>query len=261
MPVATRLTVDSCNPSLPATARWVSGRSSETPAAEEAVLALDDLGRDLEDGARPLLEAAHQPAGAGAALRDEGAGGGVAAAHAGGVDVVHQHARQGLGVELHRPAAVGRPADVHVRHRALHRVAREAQARLRVERAQLGQHVGDVLGVDAAARLQLAQPPARRQREVVEHRLHRRVEPVALAELQRQALPEVARADARRDRRPAPAAAPPARRRRGAGAGSPPRPAAPAGSRPPRARRRGSAPPRSRPAGARMAPICACRWS
>ena len=31
LPVATRLMVDSCSPSLPATARWVSGRSSETP--------------------------------------------------------------------------------------------------------------------------------------------------------------------------------------------------------------------------------------
>ena len=38
-----------------------------------------DLGRDPQDRPRPLLEAPHQPAGAGAALRDEGPGRGVAA--------------------------------------------------------------------------------------------------------------------------------------------------------------------------------------
>ena len=73
--------------------------------------------------------------------------------------------------------------------------AGEAQAGLGVERAQLGQHVGNVLGIDPAARLQLVRATARDERQVLQHRPHRRVQPVPVGKLQRQALLQVARTD------------------------------------------------------------------
>ena len=69
-------------------------------------------------------------------------------------------------------------------------------AGLRVEPAQLEDHLGQVLVVDVADPLQALQVAPGEKLEIVEQRLHRGVEPVALGELDGQALAEVPRADA-----------------------------------------------------------------
>ena len=100
----TRLTVDSCMEMASATVLRLSGFRCSTPCVQEAVLLAHDLLGDAQDGARALVEALHQPVGALQALeqvalvlrRARGLGdGGVVAA-------VDEHARQRVGVELHR---------------------------------------------------------------------------------------------------------------------------------------------------------------
>ncbi len=62
----------------------------------------------------------------------------------------------------------------------------------RIERADLGQHVEQILLVDAAEALQRCEIAAAEQVEMGDQRAHRRIEPVARGELQRQAFGEVA---------------------------------------------------------------------
>ena len=57
---------------------------------------------------------------------------------------------------------------------------------------------GEILGIDAAEPHQLLRVAAGEQRQVLDEPLHRRVEAVALLELERQALGEVAGEDAGR---------------------------------------------------------------
>ena len=68
-----------------------------------------------------------------------------------------------------------------------------ARRRLRIEAADLGDHVRQVLGIDAADRRQPPQVAPRQQVEIVEQRRHRRIQPVALGKLRRQALLQIAR--------------------------------------------------------------------
>ena len=70
----------------------------------------------------------------------------------------------------------------------LDRLEVELLAGPRIERAQLRQHVAQILVVDAAAAAQLAELAGRHQIEIVEQRLHRRIEAIALGELGAQAL-------------------------------------------------------------------------
>ena len=68
----------------------------------------------------------------------------------------------------------------------------------RIERFDLGDHLGEILGIDPADPHQRRDVARREQRQIVEETLHRRVEPVAVAQLQRQAFGEIAREDAGR---------------------------------------------------------------
>ena len=68
-----------------------------------------------------------------------------------------------------------------------------ARRRLRIERADLGDHVRKIIGIDAADRRQPPQVAPRQQIEIVEQRRHRRIQPVALGELRGQAFLQVAR--------------------------------------------------------------------
>ena len=70
----------------------------------------------------------------------------------------------------------------------LDRLEVESLAGARIERAQLRQHVAQILVVDAAAAAQLAQLAGGHQVEIVEQGLHRRIEAIALGELRAQAL-------------------------------------------------------------------------
>ena len=68
-----------------------------------------------------------------------------------------------------------------------------ARRRLRIETADLGDHLGEVVGIDAADRRQPPHLPSRQQIEIVEQRRHRRIQPIALGELRRQAFLQIAR--------------------------------------------------------------------
>ena len=79
---------------------------------EEAVLLAHDLGRDLEDGRGALVEALDQPVGGRRQSRGRSCvlGARRRCVTLRVVAAVDQHARQGVGVELDEPAAVGRGA-------------------------------------------------------------------------------------------------------------------------------------------------------
>ena len=68
----------------------------------------------------------------------------------------------------------------------------QSGGRLRVEGAQLRHHLGEILGIDAAHLHQPPHVPSRQQVQIVEQGRHRRVQPVALGKLRRQALLQVA---------------------------------------------------------------------
>ena len=68
----------------------------------------------------------------------------------------------------------------------------------RIERFDLGDHFGEILGVDLAEPHQRRGVAARPAAADFEQTLHRRIEPVAVAQLQRQAFREIAREDAGR---------------------------------------------------------------
>ena len=103
------------------------------------------------------------------------------------IAVVDQHARQGLGVELDDPAASGLGPHQDVGHDRLRQRRVEGEAGPRIERFDLGDHLGQILGIDTADPHQRGDVARGQQRQIVEQALHRRVEPVAVAQLQRQA--------------------------------------------------------------------------
>jgi hypothetical protein len=74
----------------------------------------------------------------------------------------------------------------------------ERQRRFGVERADLGDHPLDVLDVDAAHADQPRHVAPREDVEIVEQRLHRRIEAILLAELDREAFLQRPGEDARR---------------------------------------------------------------
>ena len=86
----------------------------------------------------------------------------------------------------------------HVGHDRLHDGRTEGEARLRIERADLRDHLGEVLVADAADAAQPREVALGQQIETAHQRLHRRVEAVSLLELDGEALGEIARANAGR---------------------------------------------------------------
>ncbi len=116
----------------------------------------------------------------------------------GRIGLVDQHPRQRLAVELDAPGPVGRGHDIDVGNRRRADRVAEGAAGLRLEAPNFGDHVGEVLVVDAADLAQQGKIAPRQRRQVGDHRLHGRIEAVALAQLQREALGEVAREHARR---------------------------------------------------------------
>ena len=164
---------------------------------EERILLPHDLGGDLEDGPRPLLQASGEPVGGLQAFGQERlvALGRRAARDAGIVALVHQHAGQRLGVEFHEPGPVGGSPHEHVGDKNLHGARAEGPAGLGIETAQLGQHVHEVLVVDAAETAQARKIALGHEVEAGDQRLHRRIEPVPFAQLQAQAFGEIAGGD------------------------------------------------------------------
>ena len=120
---------------------------------EEAVLLAHDLAGHLQDGLGALVEALHQPVGRGQAVGDEGL-------------LLRRCARRrrpgrgsagrpaaAAGCRCSAPPARGRPrsfAHEHVGHHRWRRLAAEGRAGPGRQRPQLGDHLAQVLVVDAA---------------------------------------------------------------------------------------------------------------
>ena len=178
---------------------------------------------------------------------------------AGVIGLVDQHARQRVAVELDMPAAVGRGAHEDVRHHGLRPRARRTPGR-----------AWDRAG---GSRRSCRRDPRRRRRrraqrgeialgeevEMVDQRLHRRIEAVALAQLDREAFGEIAGADARADRSSAAPPAPPRPSSSAAPSRSATSPRSPAGSRPRRPRRSGSGRSCAPRASAKASASCSAR--
>jgi hypothetical protein len=178
----------------------VQGAQVRDAVAEEPVLPTHDFRGDLQDRLGALVERAGEPGRVLQALAQEGLLGVSACRRgdAGIVGLVHEHPRQGVGIELDHEAAVrGCPHD-HVRHEHVDRHCAEGASGLRFEGAELGQHLGEVLVVDAAQALQARQVPLRDEVEAGDERRHRGIEAVALAKLERETLSKVARTNSRR---------------------------------------------------------------
>ncbi|MNX99741.1 hypothetical protein D3C86_1322080 [compost metagenome] len=99
------------------------------------------------------------------------------------VALVHQQAGQGVAVQFNPPAAGGVGADVDVGHDRLGRLAAKAGAGARRQALQLSDHLGQVLGIDAADLAQGRQVAPRQQFQVVQQGFHGRIEAVALDQL------------------------------------------------------------------------------
>ena len=92
----------------------------------------------------------------------------------------------------------GAGAHEHVGHDRLHQGRAEGEAGLRIEPADLRDHVGEIFLVDAADLPQGREIALGQEIEMADQRLHRRIEAVALLELDREAFGEIARAHAGR---------------------------------------------------------------
>jgi len=66
------------------------------------------------------------------------------------IALVDQNLRQGVGVELDNEAAVRSGTHIDVRYDRLHRGRAEGEAWLRIEVADLHDHLGEILVADAA---------------------------------------------------------------------------------------------------------------
>ena len=169
-------------------------------ATEKGVLLADDFRRDLEDRGRSLVQRFDEPIGRvqplGQIVLFGLAAGRLADPRA--IPVVDQNARQGLGIELDDPAAFRLGAHQDIGHDRLGEWRVEGQPGPRIERFDLGDHLRHVGGVDAAHPDQRRDVAGGEQRQVVEQSLHCGIEPVAVAQLQCEALRQIAGEDAGR---------------------------------------------------------------
>ena len=165
---------------------------------EKPVLLAHDLAGDLQYRAGALLQALGQPVGVLQAVRQERLVRLVdpRSVHGRRIGLVDQYARQDLGVEFDAPASVrGGPHD-HVGRDRLQRLAAEGAAGFGIEPPDLGDHVENVLVIHAAQSAQGREFALGEQRQVGDQRLHGRVVAVALAQLDGEALGQIARPDA-----------------------------------------------------------------
>ena len=121
-----------------------------------------------------------------------------AADDAGVIGAIDQHPRQCVDVEIDLPAAVRAGSNKYVGHYGLSCFSPKRQARLGIETTHLGDHVVDVLLIDSASFAKSANILLGDEIEILQKGSYRRVEAVALLELERQAFRQTARADAGR---------------------------------------------------------------
>src|ERR1700730_16217700 len=99
------------------------------------------------------------------------------------VMLVYQDLRQGVGVELNGKSAILSGSDEDVGNYRLDDHRPECKTRLRIEPADLSDHVGQVFIAHPANLAQGRNLALRYQIEMLDQRLHRGVETVALLEL------------------------------------------------------------------------------
>jgi hypothetical protein len=108
---------------------------------------------------------------------------------------VHENARQRVRIQFDMPGAIRPFAHGYVRYHGLNGFQSEFESGLGRERANFGDHVGDVLGIYAANRAQSRHIASRHKLEIGDQRLHGGIETVLLAQLQSETFREIARAD------------------------------------------------------------------
>ena len=164
---------------------WLHRRHS---ALEEALLPLDDLADRFHDGSRPLVERFDEPAGILQAFAEPGARRFVLRP---GLELlivaaVDQQPRQRRLIELDSVAG-SRLADEHVRCDVFGRRYGDLAPRFWIVRAELANHIGEVLVVDAADALQVGRAALRQQLEIVDQSRHRRIVAIGRLRLQSEA--------------------------------------------------------------------------
>ena len=108
------------------------------------------------------------------------------------IALIDQQARQGVGIQLHPPADKLIFPHIDVRHHRRRRFRAEGRAGAGGQGAKLGDHLAQILVVDAAGALQPGHVAAGEHLQIVEHGLHGRIAAVALLQLQHQAFAHVA---------------------------------------------------------------------
>ena len=144
-----------------------------------------DFGGNLQDRLRALLKALGEPIGGLQAIRQKAlvGGGAGAAMNDRRVGLVDEQPRQAFRIELDAPRAVGRGAHGHIGHDRLHGFVAEGVARLGIQPLDFREHLLDVLVVDFAEFAQFGEIPLRQQGQIFDKPPHRRIETVALAQL------------------------------------------------------------------------------
>ena len=153
---------------------------------EKGVLLAHDFRRDLHDRPGALIEATGQPMCRLHALSQKIL---ILACtclmfrHLGEITLVDEHARQGLGIDFHQPAAGGGGTNDNVGNDGLrnHRIVTRAGAG--IERADFRQHVEEVFLIDATDFFQGGKVAFRQKFQIVDESPHGRVEPVLLGKL------------------------------------------------------------------------------
>ena len=126
---------------------------------QKGVLLAHDLGRNFQDRAGALIEGTGQPR---RRLKTFGEEilflfGFCRLRHARVIALIDEHARQRIGIELDIPRPVGCGPHEYVGNDRLHHPAAEGEPGLRVEAADLGDHVGQIFFIDGGDALQDAE--------------------------------------------------------------------------------------------------------
>ena len=149
---------------------------------QESILLAHDLGGDLQNGARPLVQALDQPVGRGEAVGDEGffGVGARGLGDLGMIALVDQNPGQGVAVEVDAPTAQTVFAHKHIGHDALGRGRAKGGARAGRQAADLDRHVADIFVIDAADPAKRHEITLGQEGQIIQQRLHGRIEPAQI---------------------------------------------------------------------------------
>jgi hypothetical protein len=159
---------------------------------QKCILLTNDLGRNFQDGLCPLQQRLHQPVRTRHSLGQKDLVVLLRLRRDLGVEsFVDQYPRHRFGVQLDDPASVRQLPHQQIRHHKLRRRGVPGRTRLWIQRPDLSDHVGQVFGIDAAQRHQPLVLALGQQLQIVQQRLHRRIQAVAFGQLRRQTFAQV----------------------------------------------------------------------